>query len=325
MAFFEDSTVKILIISGFLGAGKTTFIQALASRTGRDFAVYENELGQRNIDGEALRREELSIWESTENCVCCTGQADLASAVLTISNALDPEYLVVEPSGAARLSGVLEAIGRVCYDRISLLRPITLVDSRSFASQRRSAQELWEDQVRAAGTILCTKGESLQPEEQARLAALLARRNPKAEIFTQPYSQQPLSWWERLLSAPCGSSGPAQPGGQAVASPLAEGMEQLTLGNLRLQSPAHLFLLLDDMVRGEYGQILRAKGTADCGNGVLLRFDLVDGAWNVTGGEGETSGVFIGKVIRRSRLRRFLLSSDGSSRASLREWLLQRT
>ncbi len=189
MAFFEDSTVKILIISGFLGAGKTTFIQALASRTGRDFAVYENELGQRNVDGEALRREELSIWESTENCVCCTGQADLASAVLTISNALDPEYLVVEPSGAARLSGVLEAIGRVCYDRISLLRPITLVDSRSFASQRRSAQELWEDQVRAAGTILCTKGESLLPEEQARLAALLARRNPKAEIFTQPYSQ----------------------------------------------------------------------------------------------------------------------------------------
>lgn len=329
--FFEDIFVKILIISGFLGAGKTTFIQALANRTERDFAVYENELGQNNVDGETLKQEELSIWESTENCICCTGKADFSSAILTISNSLDPEFLVVEPSGAAHLGVLLDSIQRVCYDRISLLNPITLVDSRSFISQRRSAQTLWEDQVRAAKTLMCTKAENLLPEEEAQLKRLLAQLNPAAEIITQPYAQSPDSWWDSLLTSPYGESteNVSPRSDNTVASaPTGNDMEQFSLGRFQLPSPAHLFLLLDDIAHGQYGQILRAKGVADCGNGIYLRFDLVDGIWNVTGGETENdtpklSAVFIGKKIYRSRLRHFVLSSGISSRASLRSRLLQ--
>lgn len=105
--------MRVLVVSGFLGAGKTTFIQELARRTGRDFVVYENEYGQADIDAKVLSEtDELSVWESTENCICCSGKQDFAASVLTIANTLDPEYLVVEPTGVARLSSVLETSTR---------------------------------------------------------------------------------------------------------------------------------------------------------------------------------------------------------------------
>ncbi len=91
--------MKILVVSGFLGAGKTTFIQELVRRTGRDFAIYENEYGQADIDARRLRQDsDLKVWESTENCICCSGKQDFATSVLTISNTIDPEYLIVEPT-----------------------------------------------------------------------------------------------------------------------------------------------------------------------------------------------------------------------------------
>ncbi len=321
--------MKILIISGFLGAGKTTFIQTLAKNTARDFVIYENEFGETNVDAETLKQDELSIWESTENCICCTGKTDFANAVLTISNALDPEYLVVEPSGVARLSALLENIGRVCYDRIGLLQPVTLVDGRSFVSQRKSAPELWEDQVRAAQTILCTKTESLLPAETEQLRALLSELNPAAELVTEPYSQLPALWWEHLLESACTDMG-SRPARRGAAFPATESMEQITLHGFRLPSPAHLFLLLDDIVNGTYGHILRAKGVADCGNAVYLKFDVVDGAWNVTGADcdgtdgAQLCAVFIGKKLSHGKLRRLTLPADGVLRGRLFERPLKR-
>ena len=86
--------MKVLVISGFLGAGKTTFLKELAHRTHRDFAVMENEYGEVGIDGGVLEQddpqEKLNIWELTEGCICCSRKADFATSVLTIANTVDP-------------------------------------------------------------------------------------------------------------------------------------------------------------------------------------------------------------------------------------------
>ncbi|MCD8342771.1 MAG: GTP-binding protein [Oscillospiraceae bacterium] len=308
--------MKILVVSGFLGAGKTTFIRALTEATGQDFAVYENELGGSGIDAEALRRDELSVWESTENCICCTGSSDFANAVLTISNAIDPEFLVVEPSGAAKLGALLETIGRVCYEHIALLRPVTLVDCRAYASQRAAAPELWADQISSAGTLVCTKGENLLPAELTALTALLRELNPTAEVLTEPYSSAPAEWWHSLLTTP------AEKLRQAKSSAEQENIEQLTLSPAELPSPAHLVSLLDDIVRGEYGLIMRAKGIVRCG-GQCCRFDVVQQTWSVTGAESgaDTSAVFIGQALRRSALRRRILRQTEATRHDLRRRL----
>ncbi len=155
--------MKILVISGFLGAGKPTFIKELSHRTHRDFAVMENEYGEVGIDGQLLSEqgeessEKLNIWELTEGCICCSMKSDFASSILTIANTVDPEYLVVEPTGVGLLSKVMENIRQIQYERISLLKPITILDGNSFDHYLQEFPEIYRDQIAAAGSILVSK------------------------------------------------------------------------------------------------------------------------------------------------------------------------
>ena len=106
--------MKILIISGFLGAGKTTFIKEMSRKVQRDFVVMENEYGETNMDSAFLKgQENLNIWELTEGCICCSTKSDFASSILTIANTLDPEYLIVEPTGVGVLSNVIRNIQQI--------------------------------------------------------------------------------------------------------------------------------------------------------------------------------------------------------------------
>ena len=117
--------MKILVVSGFLGAGKTTFIKEMAQKTKRDFVVMENEYGEVGIDKTILDEEkDINIWELTEGCICCSMKSDFASSILTIANTLDPEYLIVEPTGVGVLSNVIHNIRQIEYERISLLSPL---------------------------------------------------------------------------------------------------------------------------------------------------------------------------------------------------------
>lgn len=125
--------MKILVVSGFLGAGKTTFIRTLAERTKKDFAVMENEYGAVNVDGDLLEQtKDLNIWELTEGCICCSMQKDFATSILTIANTVDPEYLIVEPTGVGMLSKIIENIQKIEYERITLLEPLTILDGTMY-------------------------------------------------------------------------------------------------------------------------------------------------------------------------------------------------
>ena len=125
--------MKILVVSGFLGAGKTTFIRTLAERTKKDFAVMENEYEAVNVDGDLLEQtKDLNIWELTEGCICCSMQKDFATSILTIANTVDPEYLIVEPTGVGMLSKIIENIQKIEYERITLLEPLTILDGTMY-------------------------------------------------------------------------------------------------------------------------------------------------------------------------------------------------
>ena len=103
--------MKVLVVSGFLGVGKTTFIREMARRSKRKFVVMENEMGAVGVDGDYLSAslgEGVEIYELTQGCICCSMKTDFATSVLTIESALQPEYLLVEPTGV----GMLSQIGR---------------------------------------------------------------------------------------------------------------------------------------------------------------------------------------------------------------------
>ena len=192
--------MEVLIVSGFLGAGKTTFIKELARKSGRDFVVYENEYGQADIDAKELSQvDELTVWESTENCICCSGRQDFASSVLTISNTFDPDYLVVEPTGVAKLSSVVENVNLVCYEHISLLEPLTIIDGGAWRSSRDKFPEIFIDQVVSANTLVVSKTDRLISEELSHLNEWLNKQNPGATIIADSWDNIDPEWFLSLL------------------------------------------------------------------------------------------------------------------------------
>lgn len=309
--------MRVLAVSGFLGAGKTTFIQELARRTGREFVIYENEYGQADIDAATLSGSDgLSVWESTENCICCTGKQDFASTVLTIANTLDPDYLVVEPTGVARLSSVLANVGMVSYERISVLEPVTVVDAGAWSHQRARFPEIYEDQVASAGTVVVSKVGGAMPGELAALRSWVEGLNPGARVVDEPWERLGDAWFCELLER--GAAGAPAVAAAKVAgdgAPDADGFASLSLEGVALPSESHLLWLLDAVVAGVFGEVVRAKGHLRCG-GQWLRFDVVDRMWSVCGWEpGESAqtgprpglGVFIGPDLRASWLREAFL------------------
>ena len=295
--------MKILIVSGFLGAGKTTFIRQLIRRTGRELVVLENEYGQTSLDSREISAEKnVNVWEMLEGCVCCTMKENFSASILTISSTLDPEYLVVEPTGAARLGSLLENIGKISYEKISLLRPVVIVPPRGFHANLNQYGEIYRDQIRNAGTVVLSK---IENEEEAVIREVCQRireLNPAAEIVERPYKQMDDDWWHGLLLG----EGEAR---LKAAAPEHGGhsphLHSFTLKNVSLKNPAQLVILLPDLLNGEMGAVCRAKGTLKIG-GEWVRFDMADGLFAVKGGEEgadpKTELVFIGDDIEKAKI-----------------------
>lgn len=303
--------MKILIVSGFLGAGKTTFIKMLAEKTKHRFVVLENDYGQENIDTALLRSStNLNIYELTEGCVCCSMKQDFATAVLTIANALDPEYLVVEPTGVAKLSSILVNIKKIQYERIVLLKPVTLLDGKAFDDCLQSYRDIYTDQLMVSSRIVVTKMEQADSRDMRRLEQEIRRRNENAEWIVSRYADQPKAWWNSLLSD---FLDPAQ----VCPAESTDSMEFETfaLTEAFLDSPAKMIAFLEAVVFGVFGKVVRAKGFLPCG-GAMLRFDVVNRTYAITGMDSQTderaSCVFIGANLRRNWLREVLqsLSAD---------------
>lgn len=295
--------MKILVVSGFLGAGKTTFIQELVRRTGRDFAIYENEYGQADIDARRLRQDsDLKVWESTENCICCSGKQDFATSVLTISNTIDPEYLIVEPTGVAKLQSILDNVNQVAWERISLLAPVTVVDAVSWQNQRTDFPEIFDNQLSAAASVVVSKLAPGSEDAAEPIKQLAAEMNPQAEVIAESsYADIPDEWWNGLLTRALDGSVLKDAADDEDKGP---DLETMALTHAELPSPTHLIWLLDAVSAGVFGKLARAKGTLPCGN-QWVKFDLVERAWAITGDEPqeESRCVFIGRDLLRHGLR----------------------
>lgn len=310
--------MKILIVSGFLGAGKTTFIKALAKHTGKEFAILENEYGAAGIDKDRLETElasgTVNIWEMTEGCICCSAKGDFALSVLSIANAVDPEYLVIEPTGVGKLGNIMENLKQIEYDRITLLAPVTVVDIHSYRRYLQEYPELYQNQIAEAGTILVSKTEQASAEEKQQIFSALRSINPTAEIVTDHYSLLPPDQWLHLLEK--GRDGSLHHSPSSEASANSEQLpDSFTLKHVHMRSPESLFLFLEDLIRGHFGNIFRAKGQLPAGN-TWLQFDVADSRYCVISCEpaADSEVVFIGTDIHRQPIRRLCMTKITAGR-----------
>ena len=290
--------MKILIISGFLGAGKTTFIQSLVKETGKDFAILENEYGAENIDSQRFDDRKINIWELTENCICCSGKADLANSVLTIANAIDPEYLIIEPTGVGKLSNIITNLQKIQYEKISILFPITIVDINSVHQYSKEYADLYLDQIENSGTLILSKSENFSNDEKQEVKNYLRTINKSCTIFTEHYSSFENTDWLNLLNKDLA--------GQVIKEEReAILLDSFALNAVYMDDLTTLIFFLEQLVRNEFGKIVRAKGQLKVQE-EYLQFDVSNNRYSITNFDGNTEGkvVFIGENIDRIKIRR---------------------
>ena len=313
--------MKVLIISGFLGAGKTTFIKAMTNILNRDFVILENEYASLNIDEDILKEESgLSVWELTEKCICCTGKTDFALNILTIANSIAPEYLIVEPTGVGYLSNVINNISQIEYEQIEMLAPITIIDPNKFFEHMREYQELLTDQIKCADTIILSKCDKSVDIDVGAVVSKVKAINADANIISKHYSSLPHASWEEFLLR-------KRDGSIEIPKIQEETeFESISVPNAELPSIGDIVFFLEDLIRKRYGNIIRAKGTMGVSD-ALIRFDVSDGNYAISQADPESKRgcVFIGDDIKAGDLRIKLLpisfarpGFDNPRRASMR-------
>ncbi|WP_051197752.1 GTP-binding protein [Butyrivibrio sp. MB2005] len=308
--------MNILIVSGFLGAGKTTFIKELIRRTGTTPVVLENEYGDNSIDAKELRstdtsEKKLEIMEFMEGCVCCTMKDSFVNSVLTIFSGLSPEYLIVEPTGVGRLSSIISNLQPILHGNISILNPIVVLSPRSSRQNMSQWKELYTDQIANAGIVIFSKCENDSPDLLSETENAVRSINPTARIISTHYTAQEESWWKSIM---------ALPGEEVTATESSDeqtSFSQITINDAKLTNPGELITLLEDCLRGELGHIARAKGTIPVGS-ETLRFDLADGLYSIADSpQSENQCVFIGEALDKAGICRRVGSRLLSKPASL--------
>ena len=174
--------MKVLVVSGFLGSGKTTFIETLSKKIEKFIVVLENEYGEVGIDGDILKKDDIEIWELTEGCVCCTIKANFATSILTIYNSLNPDLLIVEPTGLGMLSAVLDNIRKIEYERIEILDPITIVDATAIDKHEEEFEEIFTDQIQTSNKAIISKLSLIDEEKINEVEWKIKQRNPNIQV-----------------------------------------------------------------------------------------------------------------------------------------------
>lgn len=294
--------MNILLVSGFLGTGKTTFIKELIKRTGTNPVILENEYGDNSIDAQELQntssgKNKLEILEFMEGCVCCTMKDSFVNSVLTVFSSLSPEYLIIEPTGVGRLSNIIKNLEPLLHDNITLLKPIVVVTPRSYRQNIAEWEGLYKDQIINADTVVFSKGENESPDVLSETESAIRAINPNADIIKDHYSGQDDEWWRSILALPA-------PDTNAIETDTdSRNISQLTLDNVRLSNLSELITLLEDCLHGELGHIVRAKGTLTVGN-ENIRFDLADRMYSITDSSLDKSQcVFIGELLDTTKIR----------------------
>ena len=184
---------KIDIVSGFLGAGKTTLIKKLLAEAykGEKLVLIENEFGEINIDGGFLKESGIEISEMSAGCICCSLVGDFNKALKDVEAQFHPDRILIEPSGVGKLSDVIVAVENTVKDvpEMKLNSFVTVADATKVKVYMKNFGEFYNNQIEAAGTIILSRTQKLSQEKLEAAAALLREKNPDAAILTTPWDE----------------------------------------------------------------------------------------------------------------------------------------
>ena len=183
---------KIDIVSGFLGAGKTTLIKKLLkdALAGTKVVLIENEFGEIGIDGGFLKEAGIEIKEMNSGCICCSLVGDFGTSLREVMDTYAPERILIEPSGVGKLSDVMRAVSDAAEgSKMALNSAVAVVDASKCKMYAKNFGEFFLNQISYAGTVILTRADKASQEKMDEAVALIREHNPKAKIITTPLTE----------------------------------------------------------------------------------------------------------------------------------------
>jgi G3E family GTPase len=256
--------MKTTIVCGLLGAGKTTFIQQIAKHTREKTVVLVNDFGKVGIDGEIFSAGGIESIELPSGCVCCTLKFDLITTLQKITETLKPEHLIIEPSGIASPSAVIEALDLV---RVGPVSVVGIIDATEFLELHESQMfgTFFQDQIVNSDIILVNKTDLVDEGTITRIVYILETMNPKGVIFPTVNAS---------LNGPL-------PAVSRYESPVKKfethiHLETFTANIIETEPLSFYKNLFSDMVEGTFGNVVRAKALVQADEG-SFRLDISSG------------------------------------------------
>ena len=327
---------KIDIVSGFLGAGKTTLIKKLLAEAfqGEKLVLIENEFGEISIDGGFLKDSGVQISEMSSGCICCSLVGDFGRALKDVQKQFNPDRILIEPSGVGKLSDVVVAVQNTIAEdpELQLNSFVTVADATKVKVYMKNFGEFYNNQIESAGTIILSRTQKLTPEKLEAAVALLREKNPGAAILTTPWDQldgktilsaiEKTSLADELLEKIraaheaedddddddecCGHDHHHEHEEHHHHHHADEVFTSWGVETPRTFTEIGIADLLEKLDSGEYGKILRAKGIVPCADGgAWLHFDYVPEEHEVRRGSADYTGrlCVIGAELDEARLR----------------------
>lgn len=269
-------TTEIYVVSGFLGAGKTTLIKKLLKEEFQKEKVIliENDFGEISVDAALLRSGNIEVKEMNSGCICCSLSGDFIKALKEVLDRFHPDKVIIEPSGVGKLSD----IKKCCLDpRIRSLAKvkltITVVDVKRCKMYLDNFGEFFEDQIHNADTILLSRTENF-PDRVDAARKLVRGLNTRSVILTKPWdeinaSEILLNKYNNGTNEQCGVCGHDHHGDCDHNHPAEDAFDTVTIRTKQIYDTGELKALVSAMERNTKGTVLRAKGIVRSTNGYI--------------------------------------------------------
>ena len=186
-----NKMAKVDIISGFLGAGKTTLIKKLLNESLKDekLVLIENEFGEIGIDGGFMRDAGITVNELSQGCICCSLAGDFETALKEVVDTYHPDRIIIEPTGVGKLSDIIAAVQKVHGADLTLDRFFTVVDAKKCKMYHKNFGEFFNNQIGAASCVILSRSQDVSEEKIAECLDIIRELNPHAPVVTTPWDQ----------------------------------------------------------------------------------------------------------------------------------------
>lgn len=305
--------IKVDVISGFLGAGKTTLIKKLLKSYKEEKVVLiENEFGDIGVDADIVEREGFDVFEITSGCICCIMKKDFVAIFEKIIKEYKPERVLIEPTGISILSEIIEVLKRPEFKDICEINSlITVIDGISYLEQRDVFGEFFEDQIINAGTLIISKSQLALRCNIDETIKSLRELNSKAPIITDNWSDLTQEEVKAVLDLDLNVD--FEDLFYTEYKPCSDNQfDALAIKTSKKFTKEALKEVLETLREPEFGRVIRGKGFLK-GKGVSLEFSYANGRFEIYEDKHNGAGklCIIGQNLEEKKIKELFETKIG--------------